>query len=100
MNEGKTEQLKFYEKFNDPRPLTDETLKELGFEDLCGGSKYIYDTLKVKNHTLNSRILPKYLWRTENENFIVVLGDFKEGDAIYKTVGSVKMLIEALKGDE
>ena len=87
--------------FLDDRPLTEETLKELGFEDLCGGNPHLYDILKVKNHTLYSWILPEYLWKTECANFIAIHGDnFKKGDAVWKTVGSVKMLIEALKGDE
>ena len=68
MTEQITDKMYMGEPVKDNQPLTEETLQELGFEDLCGGSKYIYDTLKVKNHTLNSRILPKYLWRTENEN--------------------------------
>jgi len=101
MNTDLTEQGKFYEKYNDRRPLTEETLKELGFEDLCGGSKDLYDILKVKKHTLYSRILPKYLWKTEDENFVVLLeGKFEKGGSLWKTVGSVRMLIEALKGDE
>ena len=86
-------------KFYDPRPITDETLKELGFEkyeksgnykDLCLGSfflevKEIYD-------------------KNDDEILAVTVCQYgREVDECYtywKTVGSVRMLIEALKGDE
>ena len=76
----------------DSRPLTDETLKELGFEK--GGYKrswWIYDNFPY------SDLLADIKENKPNE-YIVHIGDLDK--PTYKTVGSVKMLIEALKGDE
>ncbi len=79
----------FYAFAGDKRPLTDETLKELGFE-----------------------LVPMYpdsentTWSHPEHRFEVLQVDGKiesirllyEG-GIYKTVGKLKMLIEALKGE-
>jgi len=66
----------------DNRPLTEETLQELGFED---GELNINNFRLVKRNDYND--VP----------YIVQIENFKPK---YKTVGSVRMLIEALKGDE
>ena len=84
---GLTEQSKFYEKYNDPRPLTDETLEELGFERR--NDHYFKECNGIELH---SKITYP---NTEREVFIWLINKTK-----YKTVGSVRMLIEALKGDE
>ena len=77
-----------YDQFYDTRPLTDKALEDLGFE-------YIKDEL---------------MWNLDiiDNPFFNVVPDTKNGGYLFlhddvvrlKTVGSVKMLIEALKGDE
>ena len=76
----------FYAFAGDKRPLTDETLKELGFE-------LVNDHLETvwKLHEPYTELHPNggsYL-------FIHSCGTA----VIIKTVGKVKMLIEALKGE-
>ena len=76
-----------YDQFYDTRPLTDEALKDMGFA-------LVNDHLETvwKLHEPYTELHPNggsYL-------FIHSCGTA----AIIKTVGSVKMLIEALKGDE
>jgi hypothetical protein len=66
------------------RPLTDETLKELGFvKDDFGDWWFQSDIVHIKYNI------------TCCDFSIFVRNRIK-----YKTVGSVRMLIEALKGDE
>ena len=99
---GLTEQAKFYENFKDPSPLTDETLEELGFEKNYQG-RQVYYWEKVISRGLT-------LFTTDDgEPYEVLISvEFVPQDIIYKvfhsipfkTVGSVKLLIEALKGDE
>ena len=83
-------ELTKFSDFLDKRPLTDETLKELGFEYVaifpdCDINKewkhpeYQFEILRVDGKIESIRLL------YDGGNF--------------KTVGSVKMLIEALKGD-
>ena len=88
MTLGLTEQGKFYEKYNDPSPLTEETLKELGFEKSFG-------TVNRYELTINGVELYYYGGETKVEVDI----HFVESTYSYKTIGSVKMLIEALKGE-
>jgi len=73
-------------QFSDDRPLTEETLKELGFVDRV---------LKIGEIALVSfRIKSKSLyWWVEISHF-----DWMEAYPKWKTVGSVRLLIEALKG--
>ncbi len=73
--------------FLDDRPLTNETLTELGFEkDEDSG----YYGLYVMNGT-------EVLY-SDNEYNVVF--PHTQGDIKWKTGGSVRMLIEALEGDE
>jgi len=68
--------------YYDSRPLTDETLEELGFEsNLYNMGKY-------------SKL--KYL----GSDGVKLVVDYRNVGKYCKTVGSVKMLIEALKRDE
>ena len=101
-------------KFYDPRPITDETLKELGFKkyeksgnykDLCLGSFFL-EVKEIYDKNDDEFDEETYL---NNENWInwtlavTVCQYGREVDECYnywKTVGSVRMLIEALKGDE
>jgi uncharacterized protein (DUF2249 family) len=76
--------------YYDSRPLTDETLKELGFEK----AKTCY-ALKISSDVmLRCAIGQKF----RNKKGLVYMNVMPS--IYYKTVGSVKMLIEALKGDE
>ena len=75
--------------FLDDRPLTDETLNELGFKKSFG-------TVNRYELTINGVELYYYDGKTKVEVDI----HFVESTYSYKTIGSVKMLIEALKGDE
>ncbi len=90
---GLTEQAKFYENFKDPSPLTDETLEELGFEKK-GMKGMEYWEYKYSDEY--------YLVAKRNPNYAVpyVCGIEWCDKPVCKTVGSVKLLIEALKGDE
>ena len=79
----------------DNRPLTDDTLKELGFE-------LTEDSTKFKGYIKNDGISPnnytiKIVGKMDGtkHNFLYIMGNLK-----IETVGSVIMLIEALKGDE
>ena len=72
-------------KFDDPRPLTDETLEELGFD--TKGKLYVNSAILSANYNTNRDI-------------ISVSMQTSTGYIKYKTVGGVKLLIEALKGDE
>ena len=77
-----------YDQFYDTRPLTDEALKDMGFE-------YIEDELMWNLDKKDSpffNIVPD----TKNGGFLFIHDDVVK----LRTVGSVKLLIEALKGDE
>ena len=75
--------------FLDDRPLTDETLEELGFELKADGRwVFIY---KRKNR---DKPLYDIKLRQGGNLFNAEINGIHQ----YKTVGSVKMLIEALKG--
>ena len=79
---------------NDTRPLTEEALKELGFADMYGGSDNSRHILITKRHALYS-----YPILLDDESYIVQLGKYNEHNPKWKTVGKLKMLIEALKGE-
>ena len=68
----------------DDRPLTDETLEELGF--VKGGDKAFYLTINAME-----------LIKRFDEDFVETAS--LRPRSKWKTVGSVKMLIEVLKGD-
>ena len=79
--------------FLDDRPLTNETLTELGFEKKgIKGMEYWQYEYADDN----------YLVAKRDPNYAVpyVCGIEYVDKPICKTVGSVKLLIEALKGDE
>ena len=86
----------------DSSPLTDETLKELGFEDMCGGNDNAHHIYTVDSFRLfsNSYRLFSYPILLDNGYYIVKLGLYNDETPEWKTVGGVKLLIEALKGDE
>ena len=69
----------------DSSPLTDETLEGLGFD--TKGKLYVNSAILSANYNTNRDI-------------ISVSMQTSTGYIKYKTVGKVKMLIEALKGDE
>ncbi len=71
----------------DQRPLTGDTLKELGF--IWSKAEQAY----VMIHP--SFIQLKFVFELKSYYF-----DYNDDRTYFKTVGSVKMLIEALKGDE
>tara|TARA_R100000501_G_C2592004_1_gene91721 strand:+ start:215 stop:493 length:279 start_codon:yes stop_codon:yes gene_type:complete len=83
--------------FNDTRPLTDETLEELGFEKILEGQKlgksFISDRAAHDFHRINKGQLE------------IVVSDGKATMPVFynspkwETVGSVRMLIEILKGE-
>ena len=86
------EEVETHNIYIDDRPLTDETLEELGFEK--GGYKkswWIYRDFPYSD-------LLAYLIDNESSKYEVYIGDLNK--PIYKTVGSIRRLIEALKGDE
>ena len=85
--------------YYDSRPLTDETLKELGFEKgLSGDGK-----LKTEHWELGLNYclyLKTYEVTADGNHTAYFKSDTIDYPILYKTVGSVNMLIEALKGDE
>lgn len=82
-------ELTKFSDFLDQRPLTDETLEELGFEKEEDG----WHSKRIHFIDLQAEFIDGEYW--------VYLDDYlEEGTPRWKTVGSVKMLIEALKGDE
>ena len=84
------------DSFYDPRPLTEETLKELGFKrETCEEQTYYTYDLSDDKHT-DLSLLSSYV--KDGGNMVVDLFPYESFK--YNTVGAVKMLIEALKGDE
>ena len=92
----------------DNRPLTDETLKELGFEkttqitfsgDLYEFASWRYDVSPTINKTKYMLEANDYIGRGDYYT-VKLCHCFQYNGSSWKTVGSVKMLIEALKGDE
>ena len=88
-----TDKMYMGEPVKDNRPLTDEALEELGFEKKgIKGMEYWQYEYADDN----------YLVAKRDPNYAVpyVCGIEYVDKPICKTVGSVKLLIEALKGDE
>jgi len=89
------DRIQTLDSFNDLSPLTDETLRELGFEK---PPHAIYE-LRLPD-VVNSWGLFADI---ENGEYYVAFNfpmDATKPIPLWKTVGSVRMLIEALKGDE
>jgi hypothetical protein len=84
MNRNKIQEILEFEDWD--KPLTDETLEELGFDD--SGELLILTIM-------GDQIFLKY-----KDGVVGVLFCEMENPPVWRTVGSVKMLIEALKGDE
>lgn len=85
------------EIFDDDRPLTDETLEELGFVYSC---THNYTQNKEANWWLVIVNGELYAMKDKEDDEYEVRFVNVPNSPAYKTVGSVKMLIEALKGDE
>ena len=88
-----TDKMYMGEPVKDNRPLTDEALEELGFEKKgIKGMEYWQYEYADDN----------YLVAKRDPNYAVpyVCGIEYVDKPICKTVGSVKLLIEALEGDE
>ena len=85
----------------DDRPLTDETLKELGFKGTGYSDEYMQDT--PQSLTTDGGVV-LMVWHQEgwdgDKIWVEIANCTDEKRPKFKTVGSVKMLIEALKGDE
>ena len=94
----------------DNRPLTDEILKELGFErrdfkQETFGEIDEWHIWVLKGKFVGTLVADKYAANVNDRGEYRVSIEEAERDptvyfAYWKTVGSVKMLIEALKGDE
>ena len=88
-------------EFLDERPLTDETLEELGFweDDELAGFWY-YEVKKIYSDSLEDAF-PLMIFGCSNdgEAYLWDIGDRLDSPR-WTTVGSVRMLIEALKGDK
>jgi len=80
------DRIQTLDSFNDLSLLTDETLRELGFEK----TKYSDYELTINGLEI---IVNNGIGRLSMERYGI-------NKVKYKTVGSVRMLIEALKGDE
>ena len=90
-----------YFEFLDERPLTDETLEELGFwedEELPGF--WYYEVKKIYNDVnFNDCQLIIFGCSKDGHAYLWEIGDRLDSPRWF-TVGSVKMLIETLKGDK
>ena len=89
MEEQITDKMYMGEPVLDNRPLTDEVLQELGFE---------YIKTELGNPHYDMTIGSVNLFASHSTNQWCV--DIGADGNIWKTVGSVKMLIEALKGEK
>ena len=90
-----------YFEFLDERPLTDETLEELGFweDDELPGFWY-YEVKKIYNDVnCNDFQLIIFGCSKDGHAYLLDIGDRLDSPRWF-TVGSVKMLIETLKGDK
>ena len=90
----KVKAINDYHLYNDPRPLTDETLEELGFHKVK--KWWIYRPFVYQN---DKQFVELIALKKEDNTYIVTM-DNNKSNTIWKTVGSVRMLIESLKGDE
>ena len=88
MIEQITDKMYMGEPVKDNRPLTDEVLQELGFE-------YIEDEL-MWNLDMKDKPFFSIVHYTKTGGYLFIHDDVTR----LRTVGSVKLLIEALKGDE
>ena len=90
-----------YFEFLDDRPLTDETLEELGFwqdEEMPGF--WYYEVKKIYNDVNDNDFqLLIFGCSKDSEAYLWEIGDRLDSPRWF-TVGSVKMLIETLKGDK
>ena len=84
----------------DTRPLTHETLNELGFEKVISEYAEWWEYHIAKDFTLGSYPDYKDGVLIENQYNVTILKSNESIGIRYTTVGKVKMLIEALKGDE
>jgi len=82
-----TEAIRYWYHIKDSRLLTGDTLHELEFEWDKGCQAYI-------------RMHPSIIQLRYNYKKKVYYFNYNDDQSEYKTVGSVRMLIEALKGDE
>ena len=90
-----------YFEFLDDRPLTDETLEEMGFwEDEAIPGFWYYEVKKIYNDVVdNDCQLLIFGCSEDSEAYLWEIGDRLDSPRWF-TVGSVKMLIETLKGDK
>ena len=90
MIEQITDKMYMGEPVKDDRPLTYEILEELGFEWSAVWSCY---ELEINGIGIES-------WKSIDNEIVVDIDALDGTKRVWKTVGKVKMLIEALKGDE
>ena len=90
------DRIQTLDSFNDLSPLTEETLKELGFkyEEDQYEQRYVLDVLK------NPYIELAFAKDNKDAGELGYMFRHSEGyTSFYKTVGALKMLIEALRGE-
>jgi hypothetical protein len=99
MNRNKIQEILEFEDWD--APLTDEAFEELGFwKDEMVSGNWFKDVDNIYTDALESEFNLLIFGNSENqEAYLWEIGDRKCSPK-WKTVGSVKMLIEALKGDE
>ena len=80
-------------------PLTDEALEELGFEIFKSET---FEGVSWWEYTLSKSVkMVSYIISSKNELKVVLCcDDLICGKSTWNTVGGLKLLIEALKGDE
>jgi hypothetical protein len=90
-----------YFEFLDDRPLTDETLEEMGFwEDEEIPGFWFYEVKKIYNDVIDNDCQVLIFGNSnDSEAYLWEIGDRLDSPRWF-TVGSVKMLIETLKGDK
>jgi len=98
-NEQRQAIIDKYLLYEDTRPLTEETLKELGFE-----YEHTYNYTKIENEKVDANwwfvtsVGELFGMKKHSDSHYVVRFMNNPKSAKFKTVGKVKMLIEALKG--
>ena len=101
MVEQITDKMYMGEPVKDDRSLTEETLRELGFRGM-GYSDDGFVNIPTILETESGVML--MAWHQEgvegDKIWVEIANCTDEKRPKFKTVGSVKMLIEALKGDE
>ena len=102
MREQITDKMYMGEPVKDDRPLTDEVLQELGFEKVISEYAEWWEYHIAKDFTLGS--YPDYKYKDgvliENQYNVTILKSNESIGIRYATVGKLKILISALKGDE